>query len=1270
MKTTATLPVLLAIFLISTNSTIAQTTITGDTTYRNNLRSDIRVLSFSIDPGRQTPDYIGFRPDQGYTLSESQLVFSQFLPYRAGIDQLTQQNSTKSPGGLETIRFQQFFRNIKVEQGALTFTAKNGKTSFILSEFYAVPENTSITPGITEALAFEKARLLVNAEKYDWDEGGPLPAAQLVLVRDQAAVKGIRLAYKFDIYATRPLSRSFIYIDAADGAVLLQENRILDLHTGPGAGTDPGKPRVPFTNATATGDTRYSGTQSFTTDFTGSNYRLYQTRNGDVISTKNYQQRNQSTTNNALAVEFTDADNNWTSAEYNNATWDNAALDVQFGMQFVSDYWQNIHSRNSWDNAGGNMNSYVHVRAQGSSTSNYDNAFWLSGTNAMFYGDGTYLSGNTAGFLPLTSLDVTAHELGHAVCQTTANLAYQKESGAMNEGFSDIWGACVEAFSGLGAPKNPWLIGEEIYPSAGYLRSMSNPKSQGQPDTYLGTNWVDVSAACTPSSGNDYCGVHTNSGVLNHWFYILTVGKNGVNDIGNSYNVTGIGFTDAQKIAYATELALTTNATFANARTASINASTTLFGACSAQTIAVTNAWYAVGVGAQFVPCGAEVYYKTAVTNVAEAATPAGCPPSTKTITLTIRLENPATQQTDATLTVAGGTATNNIDYSFSPSTVTWAAGATGDRTFTVTINDDHSVEGNETAIFGFTINAHGGNAVSGSFNTTHLVNITDNEFAPTTNILTSYYGTGTVILITGSPFQGSSFTDKKMQLLYTAAQLTAAGYRKGYVSEIGFYFYQNASSGTFNNYNLNIGNTAATTLSGGFAAYTGSPVSVFSGTLNTPTGTGFGTFALPTPFYWDGVSNILIESCYDNAAAGVNVQILGDGRGASPIYNTFVTANTGNICSAAATTTSQNQPVLYVKMTDVVQTVTNQSLTAYLGPNADVAFFSASDGKIMARIKNNTSWDYGCTQVVVDRAGNGTSQFWNNNSTQYLADKTFRVLPTSNNPSGNYDITLYYTSAEHNGWETATGKDWETTAKITKVSGHDISEVTPSTTSYFSSVNVAAGTNRQTFGTDYQVTATFSTGFSGFGVGDPGSPALPVQLLSFTGVKDNNHSLLKWITASEFNNDHFDVETSKDGINFYRIGAVQGKGTTFDRQNYNFTDNLPANGANYYRLKQVDIDGHFTYSNIVLLSFDRKDTRNLVFYPNPVTDKLIFETAVPVSRITFNIYGQDGKKVYTETAGNIVRTFAIPVRELPAGVYIIEAVTAQGKDQSKFIKQ
>ena len=144
-----------------------------------------------------------------------------------------------------------------------------------------------------------------------------------------------------------------------------------------------------------------------------------------------------------------------------------------------------------------------------------------------------------------------------------------------------------------------WLIGDEIDRRSGSaaLRSMSDPKSQGQPDTYGGTYWQNPNCG-SPTRFNDYCGVHTNSGVLNHWFYLAVMGGSGSNDVGDNYTVTGIGITKAANISYRMESQyLSSNSTYANARSAAIQSAIDLYGAGSQEEETVTNAWYAVNVG-------------------------------------------------------------------------------------------------------------------------------------------------------------------------------------------------------------------------------------------------------------------------------------------------------------------------------------------------------------------------------------------------------------------------------------------------------------------------------------------------------------------------------------------------------------------------------------------------------------------------------------------------------------------------------------------------
>lgn len=491
-------------------------------------------------------------------------------------------SSDKDALGFENHKFQQTVNGIPVEYGMINMLVKKGK---VVSQngvwFKNVPATVEKRAGISEANALNSALAYVGATSYKWqnaDEEAFLksdtkdanatfyPKGKLVYYNDPADVnaKKLTLAYKFDVYASEPVSRQEVYVDAKTGKVLGTNALILE------------------TNAPGTAVTAYSGNQAIVADqVSATSYRLRETgRNGGTaVETYNLKQG----TNYSRATDFTDTDNTWNNV---NTSLDQYATDAHWGAEKTVDYLKAKFNRNSIDNNHFAIKSYVHY------SRNYFNAFWDG--SRMTYGDGSSTNGNK----PLTALDVCAHEIGHGMTTKTANLVYQKESGALNEAFSDILGNSVEFWAR--PTKASWKLGEDF----NYvIRDMANPNAYGDPDTYGGTYWVNPN--CTPSSTNDYCGVHTNSGVLNFWYYLLVNGGSGTNDKGFAYNVTGVGLDKAAQIAYRTLTTyLTSTSTYANARTYSLQAAADLYGAGSAEVTQTTNAWNAVGVGGGTSPAG------------------------------------------------------------------------------------------------------------------------------------------------------------------------------------------------------------------------------------------------------------------------------------------------------------------------------------------------------------------------------------------------------------------------------------------------------------------------------------------------------------------------------------------------------------------------------------------------------------------------------------------------------------------------------------------
>jgi Zn-dependent metalloprotease len=342
---------------------------------------------------------------------------------------------------------------------------------------------------------------------------------------------------------------------------------------------------------TGSGSSLYSGTVTINTSSSaGTFYMEDLTRK---MGTFNMNSTGSETTGGGgTQSRFSDADDVW------NTTIQRAGVDAHWGARWTYDYYLNIHSRNGIDGAGGPgvttaaANSGVSLitsRVHFGTSGRYNNAFWFN--NRMSYGDG---DGTT--FSPLTTIDICGHEMTHGVTERTANLTYASESGALNESWSDIMGSMVELYSDGGTVSaNTWKIGEDSYTpgTAGdALRSMSNPNSVGDPDHYSVRIYQ---GACTPSSSNDNCGVHTNSSISNHAYYLIAAG--GTNRV-SGISVTGIGTSAAERIFYrALAVYMTSSTNFSGARTATLNAATDLYGSGSTQYNGVAQGWCAVGVG-------------------------------------------------------------------------------------------------------------------------------------------------------------------------------------------------------------------------------------------------------------------------------------------------------------------------------------------------------------------------------------------------------------------------------------------------------------------------------------------------------------------------------------------------------------------------------------------------------------------------------------------------------------------------------------------------
>ena len=200
------------------------------------------------------------------------------------------------------------------------------------------------------------------------------------------------------------------------------------------------------------------------------------------------------------------------------------------------------------------------------------------------------------------------------------------------------------------------------------------------------------------------------------------------------------------------------------------------------------------------------------------------------------------------------------------------------------------------------------------------------------------------------------------------------------------------------------------------------------------------------------------------------------------------------------------------------------------LGPLQTVDFYDKVTGDILATIQDMGGYNWGCVKVEVDRSGIGAQWVTGDPQTftqTKLFDKTYKVTPTNNNASGQYRITFYLTQAEVAGWMIASGAPLNI-ARIIKYSDR-INNMTYASTFE----QVPATKTAYMGGSDWEITAQFNTGFSGFGFGFIPPSTLPVQLISFSGLEKNGMTELQWKVEAEDGLSHYTIQRSKDGMNY-----------------------------------------------------------------------------------------------------------------------------------------
>ncbi len=544
---------------------------TDDAKYGPNLLRFDPALTLYHQNDQGVPTFVkgALAPAAGSDLATA----AEFLAHHKGAfrianpaEELRARRTIVEENGARHLRLDQYYNGLRVI-GADMVAHFAADGSLLAFNGTPVPDlELDVNPAITAATAIERAD--VDLKSFF---GAGLPGEPELVIFPWEG--NIHLAWRLFLTSDTPMGRWEYFVDANSGEVIYKANRIMDVDViGSGVGV--------------MGTAR----NHLDIDFTGSTYQMKDytrqlTNNphghDGQMPAGNYLQTNIAGASLPGTIA-TDADNVW-----NAGGSQAAAVDGHLYSALFYDWLLDQFNRNSYTGTGTSMLTIVNYSGEGT-----NNAYW-DGQRIVVWAAGT-------GWRSLAGCpDVISHEWGHAVTENESNLIYQKESGALNESFSDMMGAAFEfAYDTLDTPD--WLMGENGQLSGAGFRDMSNPHANGDPDYYGTTDpyWIDV-VGCTPSGFNDYCGVHTNSGVGNKWFFLMSDGGTH-----HSVTVTGIGPENAIKIAYrANQLYWTSSIDYYNAALATVTAAEELEGTGFWAT-QVSKAWNAVGVAVPLASLG------------------------------------------------------------------------------------------------------------------------------------------------------------------------------------------------------------------------------------------------------------------------------------------------------------------------------------------------------------------------------------------------------------------------------------------------------------------------------------------------------------------------------------------------------------------------------------------------------------------------------------------------------------------------------------------
>jgi bacillolysin len=553
----------------------------------NTTYSQLATLPAAIVESYKDAGWVFFKPS---TINSGQLFTTHYSCFFTDTYNTMVVDRTWSDNwlNLNHKHYAQYYNGIRVEgRGFIEHYNSSGKLVYANGKICSEIGDAYISNVIGENAAIDSVLLNYEYNEWSWDSPAfeaqykedledtlatSYPSGELIFTTKSQNVpieydqnsNDYVLAWKFELYSLVPSLHFAVYVDASTGEVIKTYDLVR--HDGPAT--------IPLYGS-VTLDTRWLGSPT-------SAHVLHTNDGGREVHTKY-----DGPWSFGVTSEVEDDDGSW-------GTSHQSATAAHWSVSKAWDYFAVKHGRDGLDGSGGKVRVLVE-------STDYDGAWYgkLGGIDRIFSGYG-------AGGISSAEISILAHEFTHGINEHSGVLEYKNESGALDESFADIFGFLVRKYA---SGSTSWEIG---IPTALFWekRNLQTPKlmgyhyeidyveetadiTLGQPDTYGGEFWLPWETVF-----NDAGGVHVNSGVQNHWFYMLCNGEIGTNDNDDDYIVFGIDMNKAAEIAYYN---LTTNmeesSQYEDAMIGAVSAAEMKWGECSFEHIQTKNAWYAAGVG-------------------------------------------------------------------------------------------------------------------------------------------------------------------------------------------------------------------------------------------------------------------------------------------------------------------------------------------------------------------------------------------------------------------------------------------------------------------------------------------------------------------------------------------------------------------------------------------------------------------------------------------------------------------------------------------------